>query len=127
MIVPVQMGAMRKGQSDRMVKACCKRKGMSEFPLGIFEVACLLAMHPERVPDSDEKALEVNAPGDEYTPTGFLKSGNCRWHQMGEWRKLGKDRLPSFGFGWSGRREDHNGPVTASSWNIKAHLESFGD
>ena len=127
MIVPVQMGALRKGQSDRMVKATCDGKNFSEFPLGIFEVACLLAMHPERVPESDEKALEVNAPGDEYTPEGFIKSGNCRWHQMGEWRRLGKDRLPSFGFARSGKREAHNGPVTASSWNVKAHLKSFED
>ncbi len=118
MIIPVQMGAMRKGQSDRMVKACCKRKGMSEFPLGIFEVACLLAMHPERIPDFEENALEVNAPGDEYTPEGFLKSSNCRYHQMGEWRKIEKNRLPSFGFARSGRMEDYNGPVTASTWDV---------
>lgn len=124
MIVPVQMGAMRRGQSDRMVKAHCKRKSMSEFPLGIFEVACLLAMHPERVPDFDEKALGVNAPGDEYTPEGLLKSVNCGRKQMGVWRRFRRGGLPYFGFGGDGIREAQNGPVTASSWDIKAHLES---
>lgn len=115
MIVPVQMGAMRKGQSDRMVKASCERKGMSEFPLGIFEVACLLAMHPGRIPAINERALEVNAPGDEYNHEAFIQTENCRHYQMGEWRRYGA-KIPSFGFAQGEIRDDRNGPVTASSW-----------
>lgn len=122
MIVPVQMGAMRRGQSDRMVKARCDGKNFSEFPLGIFEVACLLAMHPERVPRYGEKALEVNAPGDEYTPVGLIKSHNCRWKQMGEFRVLGHDKVPSFGFGSEQTKKACNGPVTASGWDVTSHV-----
>jgi hypothetical protein len=122
MIVPVQMGAMRRGQSDRMVKAQCRRKDMSEFPLGIFEVACLLAMHPKRVPEYNEKALQVNAPGDEYTYQAYLKSSNCHSLQMGHWWTLGKGELPSFGFASSNLKDASHGPVTASQWDFKSHL-----
>lgn len=125
MIVPVQMGDMRKGQSDRMVKACCERK-KSEFPLGAFEVACLLAMHPTRVPGHDEKALGVNAPGDEYNPAAVLKTmGNCRWLQMGKFWCLRRGEVPTFVLGSEQLREACNGPITASSWDIKAHVESL--
>lgn len=122
MIVPVQMGAMRRGQSDRMVKACCKRDDMSEFPLGMFEVACLLAMHPERVSEYRENALAVNAPGDEYTFAGFMKTANCRHKQMGQFIKLSAGRLPAFAFGWDNLQDARNGPVTASSWSLRSWL-----
>lgn len=122
MIVPVQMGLLRRGQSDRMVKARCSQKDMKEFPLGIFEVACLLAMHPNRVPKYQEQALQVNAPGDEYTYEGFLKTENCRWKQMGHWWRLEKGGLPCFGFGQDNIRDDQNGPVTASGWDVNTHL-----
>jgi len=119
MIVPVQMGRLRRGQSDRMVKACCLRRGISEFPLGIFEVACLLAMHPGRVRVYGEKALDVNAPGDEYTRDAYIKSGNCRWQQMGTWWSLDKSNLPYFGFARGEIRSPNNGPITASNWGFE--------
>lgn len=122
MIVPVQMGILRRGQSDRMVKACCLQKCMEEFPLGIFEVACLLAMHPDRVPTYYEQALNVNTPGDEYTPEGFIKTANCRWKQMGHFWNLDKTGIPCFGFGQNNIRDKQNGPVTASGWDVDAHL-----
>lgn len=123
MIVPVQMGMLRRGQSDRMVKARCLKSGLKEFPLGIFEVACLLAMHPHRVPGGyHEQALNVNTPGDEYTPEGFLKTENCRWKQMGHFWNLDKTGIPYFGFGQDNIRDKKNGPVTASSWDVGTHL-----
>lgn len=122
MIVPVQMGALRKGQSDRMVKAHCSREGMNEFPLGIFEVACLLAMHPQRIPKYREKALYVNTPGDKYTHAGFLKTANCRWKQMGNFWCFEEKGIPCFGFGQDNRQDEQNGPVTASRWDFDAIL-----
>lgn len=124
MIAPVQMGLLRRGQSDRMVRAYCTRAGVSEFPLGIFEVACLLAMHPSRVPDYLEQALHACTPGDEYNPEGHIKTQNCRWKQMGYFWRLRKNDIPCFGFGQDNIRDKQNGPVTASRWNINAHLDA---
>lgn len=118
MIVPVQMGAMRRGQSDRMVRAYCLERERSEFPLGAFEVACLLAMHPERIPEYGERALAVNAPGDEYTVDGFIKSDNCRWHQMGTFMRLEKGGVPCFSFARGHWYDASNGPCTASMWDV---------
>lgn len=118
MIVPVQMGALRKGQSDRMARAHCLHKERSEFPLGAFEVACLLAMHPHRIPEYGERALEVNAPGDEYTTEGHIKTFNCRWHQMATFMRLEKGGIPRFGFARGALQDSRNAPITASSWDI---------
>ncbi|TXH01931.1 MAG: hypothetical protein E6P95_00945 [Candidatus Moraniibacteriota bacterium] len=118
MIVPVQMGALRKGQSDRMVQAHCLQRERSEFPLGAFEVACLLAMHPSRIPEYGERALEVNAPGDEYTTEGYIKTFNCRWHQMGTFMQLERGGIPCFGFARGNIRNERNAPFTASVWNF---------
>ncbi len=118
MIVPVQMGAMRRGQSDRMVRAHCLQRERSEFPLGAFEVACLLAMHPSRIPEYHEQALGVNAPGDEYTTEGYIKTLNCRWHQMAAFMRLEKGGIPCFGFARGNLRDERNAPFTASSWDI---------
>lgn len=119
MIAPVQMGMLRRGQSDRMVRAYCEKEGHSEFPLGIFEVACLLAMHPTRVPVYREVALNVNAPGDEYTHEGFLKTPNCETKQMGQFWQTGNKGIPCFAFGGDNTRNERNGPITASSWKIR--------
>lgn len=118
MIVPVQMGALRKGQSDRMVRAHCLQRERSEFPLGAFEVACLLAMHPDRIPEHYERALEVNAPGDEYTTEGYIKTQNCRWHQMATFMRLERGGIPCFGFARGNCRDEKNAPLTASMWDI---------
>lgn len=118
MIVPVQMGGMRRGQSDRMVRAHCLQRERSEFPLGAFEVACLLAMHPERIPEYAECALEVNAPGDEYTTEGHIKTQNCRWHQMATFMRLERDGIPCFGFARGNCRDARNAPFTASKWDV---------
>lgn len=118
MIVPVQMGAMRKGQSDRMVRAHCLERERSEFPLGAFEVACLIAMHPERIPEYGERALQVNAPGDEYTVEGHIKTQNCRWHQMATFMRLEKGGIPCFGFARDSYRDARNAPCTASMWDV---------
>lgn len=118
MIVPVQMGAMRRGQSDRMVRAHCLQRERSEFPLGAFEVACLLAMHPSRIPEHYEQALGVNAPGDEYTTEGYIKSFNCRWHQMSTFMRLEKGGIPCFSFARDSSRDSRNAPFTASLWGV---------
>lgn len=118
MIVPVQMGALRSGQSDRMVRAHCLQREMREFPLGAFEVACLLAMHPSRIPEYGEQALGVNAPGDEYTAEGYIKTLNCRWHQMATFMRLEKGGIPCFGFARDAYRDSRNAPFTASKWNV---------
>lgn len=117
MVVPVQMGALRRGQSDRMVRAHCLQGERSEFPLGAFEVACLLAMHPNRICEYGEKALGVNAPGDEYTQEGYIKTLNCRYHQMATFMRLEKGGIPSFVFAGTSR-DSRNAPFTASKWDI---------
>ena len=118
MIVPVQMGALRKGQSDRMVRAHCLQRERSEFPLGAFEVACLLAMHPNRIPEYCEQALGVNTPGDEYTAEGYIKTLNCRWHQMATFMRLEKGGIPCFGFARGSLQSNKNAPFTASMWDV---------
>ncbi len=118
MLVPVQMGALRKGQSDRMVRAHCLERERSEFPLGAFEVACLIAMHPGRIPEYRESALQVNAPGDEYNREGYVKSFNCRWHQMGTFMRLKKGGIPCFSFALDSYRDASNAPCTASMWDV---------
>ena len=122
MIVPVQLGALRRGQSDRMVKAHCLKSERSEFPLGAFEVACLLAMHPSRIRKHREQALAVNTPGDEYNAAGYIQTLNCRWYQMAQFIRLDDRGLPNFCFAWDNLRDRMNAPFTASSWNLKEHL-----
>ena len=122
MIVPVQLGALRKGQSDRMVKAHCLKTKRSEFPLGAFDVACLLAMHPGRVSQHRERALAVNAPGDEYNTAAYIKAPNCRWYQMAQFMRLDDRGLPNFSFAWNNLRDPRNAPFTASGWNCRNHL-----
>jgi len=119
MIVPVQMGALRKGQSDRMVRTHCLKTKRSEFPLGAFEVACLMAMHPTRICKHGERALGVNAPGDEYNADGYIQGHNCRWYQMAQFIRLDDRGIPNFCFAWDNLRDERNAPITASSWDVK--------
>jgi hypothetical protein len=65
LVVALQAGIRHRGCSARRARA---RLEGNEFALGVFEVACLLLTHPERV--SSDEALMIDCGGDEYSVRG---------------------------------------------------------
>jgi len=65
LVVALQAGIRYRGCSARRARA---RLEGNEFALGVFEVACLLLTHPERV--SSDEALMIDCGGDEYSVRG---------------------------------------------------------
>ncbi len=60
---PMQFGALRRGAS---VWEARKALGEKEFGLGVFETACLLLTHPERLMNSP---CAIDCIGDEFSTT----------------------------------------------------------
>lgn len=113
-ILPVQMGCKRRGQSDRMARAHCRRTKY-EFPATSFEVACLLAMHPSRIGGSS--ALSANCPGDVLAWNKSHVPG-VEMLQMIEFRGDLNPSLISLVFGLDSLRRATNGPITFSTWDL---------
>lgn len=65
LLVPAQFGLVHRGKSVRRAREVFLE---NEFGLGIFEVACMLLTHPERLVSFDN--LWIDCPGDEYAPGG---------------------------------------------------------
>lgn len=66
-IFPAQFGLGRAGQSHRRAIELCKRT-KNEYPLSIFEVACMIALHPERLGVGFYDQLWAIAPGSVEVP-----------------------------------------------------------
>jgi hypothetical protein len=120
-IFPAQFGLGRAGQSHRRAVELCKRT-KTEFPLSIFEVACMIAVHPMRLGKGGfSNELHAICPGSVEVP-----KSNATYHE-------GLDRR-HFGFYGDGAKtvSDYNrhcsftsstggsyqnfGPVTAWTW-----------
>ena len=65
LVIPIQMGMLHRGCSARRARVVMAG---NEFGLGVFEVACILLTHPERL--SSEDALMIDCGGDEYSVRG---------------------------------------------------------
>ncbi len=81
---PMQFGALRQGSSVREVRSAL---GQKEFGLGVFETACLLLTHPERLLGGP---FVVDCVGDEFSTTQNAEPDF--------------DSALSFGFSVGGRR-----------------------
>jgi hypothetical protein len=64
-VVPVQAGMLHRGCSARRARVSMAG---NEFGLGVFEIACMLLTHPERL--SSEDTLMIDCGGDEYSVRG---------------------------------------------------------
>lgn len=126
-IFPAQFGLGRAGQSHRRAVELCKRT-KSEYPLSIFEVACMIALHPERLGIGFYEQLWAIAPGsvEIAKPDAFNTQGlDDRYFSFhGDKAKTvnGYNRHCCFGSntGWGG---SHWGPVTAWKWENQAWQE----
>lgn len=120
-IAPVQMGRLRRGQSDRMVREQCRRS-RCEYPGTAFDVACLLAMHPTRVGAGE--TLSANCPGDVYTQDALQTHliGDLKNQQMAEFRGGIGDSpgLIFLSIGSDMRKDCRHGPVTFSTWDLNS-------
>jgi hypothetical protein len=65
MVVATQAGLLHRGCSARRARVAMAG---NEFGFGVFEVACLLLTHPERL--STEDTLMIDCGGDEYSVRG---------------------------------------------------------
>jgi len=81
LVTALQAGIRHRGCSARRARA---RMEGNEYALGVFEVACLLLTHPERL--SSDDALMIDCGGDEYSVRGDITF----------------DRVPLFDFDISG-------------------------
>ncbi len=63
LVVPCQFGLQYAGRSVDHVNTVMRA---NEFPLGVYEVACMLLTHPERW--SDITDFTVDCPGTSYSP-----------------------------------------------------------
>ncbi len=62
LVMPTQAGMLHRGCSARRARVSMAG---NEFGLGVFEVACILLTHPERL--SSEDTLMIDCGGDEYS------------------------------------------------------------
>jgi hypothetical protein len=65
LVIPIQAGMLHRGCSARRARVTMAG---NEFGLGVFEVACILLTHPERL--SSEDTLMIDCGGDEYSVRG---------------------------------------------------------
>jgi hypothetical protein len=63
--VAAQAGMLHRGCSARRARV---RMAGNEFGLGVFDVACILLTHPERL--STDETLMIDCGGDEYSVHG---------------------------------------------------------
>lgn len=65
LVVAAQAGMLHRGASARRTRVSMAG---NEYALGVFEIACLLLTHPERL--STEDTLMIDCGGDEYSVRG---------------------------------------------------------
>ena len=65
LVVAAQAGMLHRGCSARRARV---RMAGNEFSLGVFDMACLLLTHPERL--STDDTLMIDCGGDEYSVRG---------------------------------------------------------
>jgi hypothetical protein len=65
LVVAAQAGMLHRGCSARRARV---RMAGNEFSLGVFDMACLLLTHPERL--STDETLMIDCGGDEYSVRG---------------------------------------------------------
>jgi hypothetical protein len=65
LVVAAQAGMLHRGCSARRARI---RMAGNEFGMGVFDVACLLLTHPERL--STDETLMIDCGGDEYSVRG---------------------------------------------------------
>jgi hypothetical protein len=65
LVVAAQAGMLHRGCSARRARV---RMAGNEFGMGVFDVACLLLTHPERL--STDDTLMIDCGGDEYSVRG---------------------------------------------------------
>ena len=65
LVVAAQAGMLHRGFSARRARV---RMAGNEFGMGVFDVACLLLTHPERL--STDDTLMIDCGGDEYSVRG---------------------------------------------------------
>jgi hypothetical protein len=66
-IIPAQFGKRYAGKPVEFARRKTETS-FTEFGLGLFDVLCMLITHPDRL--ADERALAIDAPGDQYFPYG---------------------------------------------------------
>lgn len=120
-IFPAQFGFGRAGQSHRRAVELCKRTE-TEYPLSIFEVACMIAVHPERLGKGGYgKELHAVCPGSVEIPKpdalyhDGLDGRHFDFYGVGAVTVNKYDRYCSFVSNTSGSLA-HMGPVTAWTW-----------
>ncbi len=120
-IFPAQFGLGRAGQSHRRATELCKRT-KTEYPLSIFEVACMIAVHPERIGKGGfSNELHAVCPGSIEIPKldALYHDGIDRRH-FGFYGEAVKtvnsyNRFCCFSSDTHGSHS-HFGPVTAWTW-----------
>jgi hypothetical protein len=130
LIMPAQFGKGRAGQTPRRADALCRTTDR-EYPLSVFEVACMIALHPMRLAADPERGkktvLRAYAAGTLALPQECHE--HCGWegstHQhksfsfFGEAANTTSDygRLCNYWGNHDGCDKEYCGPVTAWTWS----------